>query len=157
HGENALEHVVVEPGENRDGTQPAQSIGTHRSFISRSRPARARRRRAQPLQLGARLSDEIHIVRVDPFTGMGQEVEINDPIATFTGENGSFRPPFRIGWLNAGRGYTVGTSTWKFVRGTGAYRSLSEAAEVPRSGLRPATLPPEHPVSFRAHGYLRPR
>jgi hypothetical protein len=79
----------------------------------------------------------------------GQTAEINDPHATFTGAKGSFEVRFRIAWLDAGLGYGVGTSTWKFVRGTGAYAGLV-------GGGRGAQLwiPPDHPASFRALGFL---
>jgi hypothetical protein len=79
----------------------------------------------------------------------GQKVEIDDPLATFTGRHGTFDIRFRIEWLDAGRGYTVGTSTWKLVRGTGAYARLAGSGR----GAQ-AWAPPDHPVTFRADGFL---
>jgi hypothetical protein len=80
----------------------------------------------------------------------GQKAEINDPIATLTGSRGMLAIRFRIEWLDAGRGYTVGTSTWTVVRGTGAYAGMTghgRAAQV--------WIPPDHPASFRADGFVK--
>jgi len=80
----------------------------------------------------------------------GQKAEINNPTATLTGSHGTLVVRFRIEWLDAGRGYTVGTSTWKVVRGTGAYAGVSgggRAAQV--------WVPPDVPASFRADGFVK--
>ena len=58
---------------------------------------------------------------------------------------------WRIEWLDASNGYTVGASTWRVVRGTGAY------ADISGSGRRAASWLPRGPVSFRAEGYLHSR
>src|SRR5262245_48912719 len=55
----------------------------------------------------------------------GQRIEINNPLATLTGKRGTLVLRWRIEWLDAGNGYTVGTSTWKVVRGDGAYKGIS--------------------------------
>jgi hypothetical protein len=78
----------------------------------------------------------------------GQSVEINDPRATFTGRRGTFVVRFRIEWLDAGNGYAIGISTWKVVRGTGAYASVTGGGRGASSWL------PRGPVSFQAEGFL---
>jgi hypothetical protein len=80
----------------------------------------------------------------------GQRAEINDPQATLIGDRGTLVLRFRIEWLDAGRGYTVGTSTWKVVRGTGAYKGVTgggRAAQV--------WIPRDVPASFRADGFVK--
>ena len=54
----------------------------------------------------------------------GQSVEIDDPLRTFQGKQGSFAWRARIAWVDLGSGYSVGTGTWKIVHGTGAYAHL---------------------------------
>jgi hypothetical protein len=54
----------------------------------------------------------------------GQSIEIDNPLRTFAGKRGTFVWRARIEWVNAGSGYSVGTGTWKIVRGTGAYTHL---------------------------------
>ena len=84
-------------------------------------------------------------------TRNGQTAEINNPLATFTGARGTFEIRFRIEWLDAGGGYTVGTSTWRLVRGTGDYEGLSGSGRAAQ-----LWIPPDHPASFRAVGFLGP-
>jgi hypothetical protein len=82
-------------------------------------------------------------------TRSGQHVEIDNPLAEFTGAHGKLFIRFRIEWLDAGLGYTVGTSTWKIVRGTGAYAAVSgggRAAQV--------WIPHDSPASFHADGFV---
>jgi hypothetical protein len=82
-------------------------------------------------------------------TRNGQTAEINDPLAVLTGAHGKLVVRFRIEWLDAGLGYTVGTSTWKLVRGTGRYAGLAgggRAAQV--------WIPHDVPASFRADGFV---
>jgi hypothetical protein len=78
----------------------------------------------------------------------GQSVEVNDPRATFTGKRGTLVLRFRIEWFDAGNGYTIGVSTWRVVRGTGAYK------DVTGSGRGGSSWLPRGPVSFRAEGFL---
>jgi hypothetical protein len=54
----------------------------------------------------------------------GQSIEINNPLRTFTGKHGTFTWRAQIGWVDLDSGYSVGTGTWKIVRGTGAYAHL---------------------------------
>lgn len=78
----------------------------------------------------------------------GESVEINDPLGTFTGKYGTFVLRSRIEWLDAGNGYTVGVTTWKVVRGTGAY------AHIAGSGRGAASWLPRGLVSFRDEGFV---
>ena len=81
----------------------------------------------------------------------GQRIEVNDPIATYTGERGSFVLRYRVEWVNAGNGYTVGTGTWKVIRGTGVYDGFTG------SGRTAATWFRDSFVSFRAEGLVQGR
>ena len=51
----------------------------------------------------------------------GQSIDINDPLLTFTLKQGSLVTRNRIEWIDVGNGYSIGTHTWKVVRGTGDY------------------------------------
>jgi hypothetical protein len=83
------------------------------------------------------------------LTRDGQRVEVNNPVATLTGKRGTLVLRWRIEWLDAGNGYTIGASTWKVVRGTGVYDGISG------SGRGAASWLPRGPVTFRAEGFLR--
>jgi hypothetical protein len=50
----------------------------------------------------------------------GQSIEIDNPLRTFEGK----RVRAHIAWVDLGSGYSVGTGTWKIVRGAGAYAHL---------------------------------
>jgi hypothetical protein len=55
----------------------------------------------------------------------GQAIDIDSPVLrTFQGKRGTFVWRARIAWVDSGSGYSVGTGTWKIVRGTGAYAHL---------------------------------
>jgi len=54
----------------------------------------------------------------------GQAIEINNPLRTFEGKRGTFTWRAEIAWVDLERGYSIGTGTWKIVRGTGAYAHL---------------------------------
>jgi hypothetical protein len=54
----------------------------------------------------------------------GQSIEINNPLRTFTGKHGTFTWRAQIGWVDLDSGDSIGTGTWKIVRGTGAYAHL---------------------------------
>ena len=54
----------------------------------------------------------------------GQSIEINNPLKTYVGKQGTFTMRLVINWINAGNGYTIGTGTWTIVNGTGAYKHL---------------------------------
>jgi len=54
----------------------------------------------------------------------GQSIEINNPLKTYVGKQGTFTMRLVIEWINAGNGNTIGTGTWKIVSGTGTYKHL---------------------------------
>ena len=54
----------------------------------------------------------------------GQSIDINDPLLTFTGKQGSLVARSRVEWIDVGNGYSIGNHTWKVVRGTGDYARL---------------------------------
>src|SRR5262245_160826 len=66
----------------------------------------------------------------------GQRLEINDPLVTLTGKRGVLELRYRIAWADAGHDYSVGTGTWRVVRGTGVY------ARVTGSGRSAHSWPP---------------
>ena len=78
----------------------------------------------------------------------GQEIEINDPLKTFTGKHGTFSYRARIEWVDAGNGYSVGTGTWRIVKGTGAY------AQLEGGGRLALSWPPAGLASWRAEGLV---
>ncbi len=78
----------------------------------------------------------------------GQHVLVNDPRVTLTGKRGTLVLRFRIDWLDAGNGFRVGVSTWKVLRGTGAYKNVTGGGHGAQSWL------PRGPVSFREEGFL---
>jgi hypothetical protein len=78
----------------------------------------------------------------------GQSIEVNDPLATFQGKQGSFRIRFRIEWVDAGNDYSVGTGPWHVVDGTGAYKGLKA------HGRNASLWIGQLPTSFRAEGMV---
>ena len=54
----------------------------------------------------------------------GQSIEITNLTLAFTGKQGSLVTRNRIEWVDVGKGYSIGTHTWKVVRGTGDYANL---------------------------------
>jgi hypothetical protein len=84
------------------------------------------------------------------ITRSGQSINVNDPLSTFTGVRGRLVVRFRIEWVDAGNGYTVGNATWKVLRGTGAYAQLAGGG---RSGH---VWTPRGYVGVRAEGYVGP-
>ena len=54
----------------------------------------------------------------------GQSIDINDPLLTFTGKQGSLVARSRVEWIDVGNGYFIGNHTWKVVRATGDYARL---------------------------------
>jgi len=79
----------------------------------------------------------------------GQKVEINDPIATYVGRRGMFVVRYRVGWVNAGNGYIVGTGTWRIIRGTGVYEGTAGGGRSAGAWIRDSF------VSARAEGWVR--
>jgi hypothetical protein len=78
----------------------------------------------------------------------GQSIEINDVDVSFAGARGTLRLRFRIEWIDAGHGYSIGAGTWKVVEGTGAY------ARVSGGGRSASSWPPDADVHWRAEGLL---
>ena len=60
----------------------------------------------------------------------GQRAEIVTWISTCKGKRGSFVLRVRIEHIDAGNGFHIGTGTWRFVRGTGAYAGITGGGRV---------------------------
>ena len=60
----------------------------------------------------------------------GQTAEIVTWISTQKGKRGSFVVRTRIEHIDAGKGFHIGTGTWRFVRGTGAYAGMKGGGRV---------------------------
>jgi hypothetical protein len=55
----------------------------------------------------------------------GQAIEIDKPVLeTFKGKHGTFVWRAQVVWIDLEKGYSIGTGTWKILRGTGAYAHL---------------------------------
>ena len=55
----------------------------------------------------------------------GEQLDVNNPLATFVGTRGSVTWREQITWHDLTNGYSVATGTWKIVRGTGAYAHVA--------------------------------
>jgi hypothetical protein len=71
-----------------------------------------------------------HVVRA------GQRLDVNNPLLTVTGKNGTLKLRNHIVWVDLPDRWSIFTGTWKVVGGTGAYAGLSghgsvAAAETP--------------------------
>jgi hypothetical protein len=82
------------------------------------------------------------------MTRDGQTVEVNDPITTLRSKKGELVLRERIEWADAGNGYSIGTGTWKVIKGTGAYKNVTGSGRSASSWL------PNGPVSWRNDGFL---
>ena len=60
----------------------------------------------------------------------GQRAEIVTWVTTCKGKRGSFVLRVRIEHIDAGNGFHIGTGTWRFVRGTGAYAGITGGGRV---------------------------
>lgn len=81
----------------------------------------------------------------------GEQLAVNNPLATFVGKHGSVVWREQITWLDLTNGYSVATGTWKIVRGTGAYRHLAGHGHVALiSGAG------DKVISYRAVGLVGP-
>ena len=60
----------------------------------------------------------------------GQRAEIVTWVTTCKGKRGSFVLRVRIEHIDAGNGFNIGTGTWRFVRGTGAYAGITGGGRV---------------------------
>lgn len=55
----------------------------------------------------------------------GEQLDVDNPLATFVGNHGTLKWRERITWHDLGSNYSVAAGTWKIVRGTGAYEHLA--------------------------------
>ena len=78
----------------------------------------------------------------------GLSIDINDPLLTFTGKQGSLVTRNRIEWIDVGNGYSIGTHTWRVVRGTGDYAGLEGHGRGAVVGL------PNGALKWRFEGFL---
>jgi len=135
--------------------------------VSAARPVAARQR----VEIAAKRSDATFVLRplapgiVKDDSGVvrwccwsthtvmrdGQSILVNDPLATFTGKRGTLAARFRTEWVDAGNNYTVGTSTWRVLRGTGDYGQLTG------SGRAAGVWLPRGSRTFAMQGFLGPR
>jgi hypothetical protein len=80
----------------------------------------------------------------------GQSIEIDDPLKTYYGKRGTFALRIVVEWVDAGNGYSIGSGTWKIVKGTRAYAHLTGngrlAVVSPTSGGAD--------VTWQAEGYV---
>jgi hypothetical protein len=60
-----------------------------------------------------------HVVRA------GLQLDVNNPLLTLTGKNGTLKLRNRIVWVDVPGGWSIFTGTWKVIGGTGAYAGLS--------------------------------
>jgi hypothetical protein len=54
----------------------------------------------------------------------GEQLDVNNPLATFVGKRGSLTWREQITWLDLTSDYSIATGTWRIVHGTGAYEHL---------------------------------
>ena len=80
----------------------------------------------------------------------GQTAEIVTWISTQKGKRGSFVVRARIEHIDAGNGFHIGTGTWKFVRGTGAYAGMTGGGRVANAWIGFGS----HGLSERWDGFL---
>jgi hypothetical protein len=83
-----------------------------------------------------------------PVIRNGYPVDINIVLTSFTGRRGTFEIRARNGLLGAGNGYSIGTGTWSFVRGTRAYAGLTGRGRIA------FVITPRGPESARVEGVL---
>ena len=77
----------------------------------------------------------------------GQTAQIVTWISTCKGKRGSFVMRVRIEHVDAGNGFHIGTGTWRFVRGTGAYAGITGGGRVANAWVTGA-------LSERRDGFL---
>ena len=80
----------------------------------------------------------------------GQTAEIVTWISTQKSKRGSFVVRTRIEHIDAGKGFHIGTGTWQFVRGTGAYAGMKGGGRVANAWIAFGS----HGVSERWDGFL---
>jgi len=55
----------------------------------------------------------------------GEQLDVDNPLATFVGKRGSLVWREQITWVSLANGYSIATGTWRIVRGRGAYQNLT--------------------------------
>jgi hypothetical protein len=81
----------------------------------------------------------------------GQRVEIANWVTTCKGKRGSFVLRVRIEHIDAGNGFHIGTGTWRFVRGTGAYAGITGGGRVANAWVDRGS----RALSERRDGFLK--
>jgi hypothetical protein len=81
----------------------------------------------------------------------GQPAQIVTWVSTQKGKHGSFVVRARIEHIDAGNGFHIGTGTWKFVRGTGAYAGITGGGRVANAWIDFGS----RAISERRTGFLR--
>jgi hypothetical protein len=80
----------------------------------------------------------------------GQSAQIVTWVSTQKGKRGSFVVRARIEHIDAGNGFHIGTGTWRFVRGTGAYAGMKGGGRVANAWIAFGS----HGLSERWDGFL---
>jgi len=84
------------------------------------------------------------------FKQDGEAIEIDNPLATFVGKQGTFTWRAQVSFIDSGSGYYVSTGTWKIVgHGTGAYKHLTGHGRL--AGI---TGPGDQDFALHAEGLL---
>jgi hypothetical protein len=81
----------------------------------------------------------------------GEQLDLNNPLATFVGKRGSLTWREQITWHDLTNGYSVASGTWRIVRGTGAYAHL-----VGRGHVTLIDGAGDKVLTFRAVGLVTP-
>ena len=79
----------------------------------------------------------------------GQSMDIDNPLRTFQGKHGTFTWRASIEWVDLDSNYSIGTGTWRIVRGTGAYAHLEGHGRI---GI--VTGPNDQGLADRADGLV---
>ena len=85
-----------------------------------------------------------------PVILKGQGMAVIVTVATLTGRRGRFVIRWRMEFVGAGDGNTVGTGTWSIVRGTGAYTGASGGGRVAAVAVTPRGF-----TSSQYEGFVR--
>jgi hypothetical protein len=80
----------------------------------------------------------------------GQRAVIVTWVTTCKGKRGSFVLRVRIRHVDAGNGFHIGTGTWRFVRGTRAYKGITGGGRVANAWVSWGS----HALSERRDGFL---
>src|SRR5262245_8054051 len=106
------------------------------------------------LRPGATITDsgsvDDHVLTDRTLVRDGQSVRVNGVVETYMGKRGTLVLRDRIEWTDAGNGYTISVSTWRVVRGTGAYKNVTGRGRGAAAWLHA----PNGPVYYRNDGLL---